>query len=72
VLVHDAEGPAARAGLRPGDIILRLGDTTVKNVDQLETMLKQNQGKTVALLIRRGPDTVFVPLKLPAGSGKPR
>ena len=67
VLVHRAEGAAARAGIQPGDIILRLNDTPVKSVSQLESMIAQNQGKTVALLIRRGADTVFVPLKLPPG-----
>ena len=70
VLVHRTEGAAARAGIRPGDIILRLNDTPVKSVTQLESMVAQNQGKTVTLLIRRGADTVFVPLKLPEGRSK--
>jgi serine protease Do len=66
VLVHSADGPAAQAGIRPGDIILRFADTPVKSVQQLESMIGQNQGKTVALLIRRGAETVFIPLRLPA------
>lgn len=70
VLVHRTEGPAARAGIRPGDIVLRLNDTPVKSVQQLESMLMQNAGKTAALLIRRGAETLFVPLKLPEGRGK--
>ncbi|GAB3551676.1 DegQ family serine endoprotease [Noviherbaspirillum agri] len=70
VLVHRAEGPAARAGIRPGDIVLRLNDTPVKSVQQLESMVTQNAGRNVALLIRRGAETLFVPLKLPEGSGK--
>ncbi|WP_420473723.1 DegQ family serine endoprotease [Noviherbaspirillum sp. ST9] len=73
VLVHNAEGPAARAGIRPGDIILRINDMPVKDVAQLESMFTRNRGKTVALLVRRGAETVFVPLKLPEGAErKPR
>lgn len=64
VLVHDVEGPAARAGIRPGDIIRTLNDTPIENVEQLEKLIAENAGKTVALLVQRGGDTVFVPLKI--------
>lgn len=65
VLVQDTQGAAARAGIRPGDVILSLNNAPVTNVTQLESELAGNTGKTVALLIRRGPDTVFVPLPVP-------
>ncbi|MES2535990.1 MAG: DegQ family serine endoprotease [Pseudomonadota bacterium] len=64
VLVHRTEGPAMRAGIQPGDIILKLNDEPVKSVRQLDALLAKNVGKTVALLIRRGGETVFVPLRL--------
>ncbi|OGB21224.1 MAG: hypothetical protein A3I66_02445 [Burkholderiales bacterium RIFCSPLOWO2_02_FULL_57_36] len=67
VLVQDAQGEAARAGILPGDIILSVSNVQVKNVPQFDSLIQQNAGKTVALLVRRGPDTVFVPLKLDAG-----
>lgn len=64
VLVHDAQGPAARAGIAPGDLILRVNDVAIKSVAQLQTLVKQNAGKSIALLIRRGPATLFIPLDL--------
>ncbi|HEY0844376.1 MAG TPA: DegQ family serine endoprotease [Noviherbaspirillum sp.] len=72
VLVHSAEGPAARAGIEAGDIILRAGDVPVKSVQQLEEIIGKSAGKTLALLIRRGADTLFVPLKLPGTEEKRR
>lgn len=64
VLVRRAEGPAMQAGIRAGDIIQKLNDTEVEGVSHLESLLDRNQGKTVALLIRRGEQTLFVPLQL--------
>lgn len=70
VLVLDADGAAARAGIRAGDIILRVSDVPLKTVSQLEAAIKASPGKTLALLVRRGADTVFVPLTLPGGAAK--
>ena len=66
VLVHKAEGPALRAGIQPGDIILKFNDMPVQGMSHLESLLARNEGKTVALLIRRGEETLFVPLRLPS------
>lgn len=65
ILVRDAQGPAARAGIRPGDLILTLDDTPIKSVSNFEKLLSENAGESVALLIRRGPNTMFVPFKIP-------
>lgn len=70
VLVHGVEGPAAKAGIAPGDLILRVNDTPIQSVQQLQNLVRQNAGKTIALLLRRGGDTLFIPLSLPAASGK--
>ncbi len=66
VLVKDAKAQAARAGIRPGDIILTINNNQVNSPAELESLFQKNQGKTVALLVRRGPDNVYVPLKLDA------
>jgi len=61
LLVEQASGPAAQAGLRPGDVILAVNGTPVKSVDDLKrTVGKSNN--TAALLIRRGASSLFVPL----------
>ena len=70
VLVQRAEGAAVRAGIQGGDIILKVNDVPVKNVAQLNSLFSDNAGKTVALLILRDSDTVFVPLRVPARGSK--
>ena len=64
VEVQTVEGPAARVGLQKGDIILRIGDTDIasaKDFDQAVAHLDPQ--KTVAVLVRRGDNTQFVPMR---------
>jgi serine protease Do len=56
-----SEGPAARAGIRSGDVILSANGEAVGGVDQLLRQVDR-AGKKVALLIKRGDRTMFVPL----------
>ncbi|MFW5969383.1 MAG: PDZ domain-containing protein, partial [Halofilum sp. (in: g-proteobacteria)] len=59
-------GPVADAGIRPGDILLRLGREELTSVEQLkETVKSLPRGKPVAVQIRRGDNTLFVSLTLP-------
>lgn len=62
VLVERAEGPAAAAGLRRGDVILAVGSTPVKSAEQL-VELSEKSGKTVALLIQRDKQRSYVPVQ---------
>jgi len=63
VLVEQAGGAAAKAGVRPGDIILALNSTPVKNAEELRTMVDKT-GKIAALLVQRKDARIFVPVDL--------
>jgi len=63
LLVEDASGPAAIAGIQGGDVILALNGTPVTNADQLRK-LASKAGNSVALLVERGQEKIFVPLTL--------
>jgi serine protease Do len=58
-----AKGPAALAGIQPGDVILAVNGDQVKNVNQLHDKLSQNV-KNVALLVMRGESKIYVPVKI--------
>jgi serine protease Do len=64
VAVENAEGAAARAGLRPGDILLRLNNTDVKDAKQFNALVsKVDPRKAALLLVRRGDSSQFVPIR---------
>jgi len=61
LLVQGVNGPAARAGVAPGDIVLQAGGKPVKSVEDLRAATRS--GKTIALLVQRGEQRLFVPLQ---------
>ncbi|WP_186135296.1 PDZ domain-containing protein, partial [Burkholderia gladioli] len=48
----DPKGPAAKAGLQPGDVILAVNGRPVTSPEQLRDAVK-NAGNSLALLIQR-------------------
>lgn len=63
LVVEQAAGPAARAGIEQGDIILSANGTPIKSVEQLQSLLGKDK-KLVALLVQRGENKIFIPVPL--------
>jgi serine protease Do len=64
LLVEQVDGPAAGAGVQPGDIILGVNGAKVKSIDELRAAAKKRNGKVVALLIERDNAQIFVPVRV--------
>jgi len=63
---HVGPGPVANAGIRPGDILLRIGKQSLSDVEQLKKAVDElPHGRPVAVQIRRGDNSLFVSLTLP-------
>jgi serine protease Do len=63
LLIEDARGAAANAGVQPGDVLLSVNGRPVSSVEQVREVVDKS-GKSVALLIQRGDDKIFIPVRL--------
>jgi serine protease Do len=64
VLVEDAQGRAASAGIQPGDLILQLNNVEIKSVAQFNSLVaKLDQNRSVAVLVRRDNVTQYLVIK---------
>jgi len=63
LLVQQASGAAASAGIQPGDVILAVNGRPVSSPDQLAQIIAK-AGDSVALLIQRDNAQIFVPVDL--------
>jgi len=60
--VTAASGPAARAGIQPGDIVLAVDGIPLEGVETLRPF--ERMTGTVALLVTRGDETFYIPVVL--------
>jgi serine protease Do len=63
LVVEDADGPAANAGVQPGDVLLSINGRAVGSIDQVRDAVGKSS-KSVALLIQRGSDKIFIPVRI--------
>jgi serine protease Do len=65
VLVEDVQAAGARAGIRRGDVILAINNQDLKSVEQFSQQMGAfEKGRTIALLVRRGTNSLYIPLKI--------
>jgi serine protease Do len=67
VLIGDvtAKGPAAQAGLKPGDVVMKMNGQSVADSAALRLQVSQTDpGTTVPLTVRRGNSTLDLNVKL--------
>src|SRR5450432_3216033 len=63
LVVEGVAGAAARAGIEAGDVLLAINGKPVESIDQLKSVLS-GKPKSVALLVQRDGEKIFVPVKL--------
>ena len=58
------DGTFAKAGIRPGDVIIRIGDTDITGVKQFEALVKAlDVNKAVPVFVRRADSTLVIPVR---------
>jgi S1-C subfamily serine protease len=61
VLTVEKDGPAARAGVRVGDVVLAVGDAPVRGIDDLQRLLTEPRiGRESPVTILRGTERLTV------------
>ncbi|MES3025838.1 MAG: Do family serine endopeptidase [Pseudomonadota bacterium] len=63
LVIEDASGAAASAGVQPGDVLLSVNGRVVSSVGQVRELVGK-ASKSVALLIQRGNAKIFIPVRI--------
>ena len=63
LVVEQVTGAAERAGIEAGDVLLAINGKPVSSIEQIRGVLK-SQPKSVALLVQRQGNQIFVPVPL--------
>jgi serine protease Do len=63
LLIEDAGGSAALAGVQAGDVLMAVNGTRVTSIDQVRQAVARSD-KSVALLILRDGNKIFVPVRV--------
>jgi serine protease Do len=65
VAALDPDGPAARAGIQPNDIVVKLGTHAISDRSTLRIRTAESPvGSEIPVTVRRGPDTRVVKVKI--------
>lgn len=68
LLVQAIQGAAAESSIRPGDVILAVNQSRFSSLQEFNRILAaQPPGTPVALLLRRGDQTIYATVRMPAG-----
>lgn len=63
VIVQDVAGAAAKAGIKPGDIVLSVNGEAITSTEQLRSVISKAD-KRIAVLVDRGSARLFIPVDL--------
>jgi serine protease Do len=63
LVIENVAGPAEKAGIQPGDVLLAINGRPVQSIETVKLVL-QGKPKSVALLVQRDGDKIFVPVNL--------
>ena len=63
LVVEEAGGAAARAGVEVGDVLLAINGKPIQSIEQVKSLLA-GKPKNVALLVQRDGEKIFVPVKI--------
>ena len=63
LVVEVSEGPAADAGVEPGDVLLAVNGVAVGSVAEFRNVVGE-AGRAVALLVQRGNAQIYIPVRV--------